>query len=175
VQLRQYLKPNFTSLGVVDSDVPKQNISPLSNVEVSSSVLPNCIFPVAVELPIAALDLVKRHINNINPRQVSRLQHALDYDSQQNLLTSLEAVKEPAIAIYVALKHLPDRGVLSFIKSLTSAVTKDYYLLLVNEQDVGLNQIKKRRSDWYSLAAQANIPLDNIIQLNINNGKTNES
>ncbi|MEH6451888.1 MAG: DUF2868 domain-containing protein [Psychromonas sp.] len=175
VQLRQYLKPNFTSLGVVDSDIAEQTVSPIPEVVSTSSVLPSDIFPVAIELPIAALELVKKHLDNVNPSRVTRLMHALDYDSQQTLLSSLEAVKEPSIAIYVALGHLPDRGVLSFIKSLTSATTKDYYLLLVNEKDVGLNQLKNRRSDWYSLASQANIPLDNIIQLNIKNGKTHES
>lgn len=175
VQLRQHLKPNFTSLGVVDSDItePKTIVNP--RTETTCSGLPADIFPVAVELTPPALEVVKKHLANLNSESVVQLQHAFDYHSQQAVLTSLANVKQPAIAIYVALMHLPDRGVLSFIKSLTSASNKDYYLLLVNEKSVGLEQINNRRSGWYSLADQANIPLDNIIQLNIKDGKAHES
>ena len=176
VQLRQYLKPNFTSLGIVDSDTDKHEISPTTINETTFHVLPSRIYPVAVELSTGQLKHVKSHINNGDAKQVTLLQHVVDFDSQQKLLNSLTTVKEPAIAIYVALQRLPDRGVLSFIKSLTIDSTKDYYLLLVNdERQVNLNHINKRRSDWYSLAAQANIPLDNITQLNIADGTNNGS
>ncbi|MFT5559695.1 MAG: hypothetical protein ACI9RZ_002183, partial [Sphingobacteriales bacterium] len=49
-------------------------------------------------------------------------------------------------------------------KSLTCLSSTSFYLLLIDEGLMESSHISKRRSDWYQLATQADIPLENIIQ-----------
>ncbi|WP_372881780.1 DUF2868 domain-containing protein [Psychromonas sp.] len=163
VQLRQILKPPVTL--IVDPDNSAANNPSSISYEKQGSALPDVFFPVALELSDTQLTQVAKHIKLVSPAKLHLMQHVSDYQSQQKLDSTINTVKEPAIVIYVALQRVPDRGVQRFLKSLTAKSTKTCYLLLVNDLKIEPAQQITRRDAWYSLAAQVNIPLDNIIQL----------
>jgi hypothetical protein len=164
VQLRQQLKPNVSALGISDPDteraIPDEH---LYHSKSGSQPLPAVFYPLAVELSDAQLHLCYQHVKQYSPAQSESLKHICDFQSQQSLLSDFADIKQQAIVLYVALARLPDRGLLGFIKSLTSLGGKSFYLVLIDGGRAQSMQLDKRRSDWYALAAQAGIPLDNII------------
>ncbi|MGB5445464.1 MAG: DUF2868 domain-containing protein [Psychromonas sp.] len=163
VQLRHILKPHITL--IVDPDNRATNNASGVSYQKQSNTLPAIFFPVALELSESQLNEASKHIKLVDPARLRLLQHVSDHQSQQQLQSTINSVKEPAIAIYVALQRVPDRGMVRFIKSLTAKTTKTYYLLLVNDLKIAPAQMITRRDAWYALAAQVHIPLDNIIQL----------
>ncbi len=168
VQLRQLLKPNVTSLGISDPDTFKVAPSNHLHSEMACHQLPSCFYPVAIELSATQLIECKKHVKQYSPEQFELLKHICDFQSQQQLLNEIVNVGPQAIVLYVTLSRLPDRGLLGFIKSLTALTTKSFYLLLIDDALIESSHLSKRRSDWYELAAQADISLDNIIQFKIN-------
>ena len=166
VQLRQQLKPNVTSLGVSDPDSFKAIPCEYLDSEIASSPLPASFYPVAVELSETQLIICNKHVKQYSPEHSGALQHICDFQGQQSLLKDFAGIKQQAVVLYVTLSRLPDRGLLGFIKSLTGLGGKSFYLLLIDDGLSEASQSDKRRSDWYTLAVQAGIPLDNIIHLN---------
>ena len=167
VQLRQSLKPNISALGVVDHDTVKGTSSvPLSSIT-PSQPLPPSFYPVALELSATQLSLCKKHVQQYAAQHIEPIMHVCDFSSQQILLAELPELNPQAVVLYVALSRVPDRGLLRFIKSLTSSTAKPFYLLLIDDGSACAD-INKRRSAWYALAAQAAISLDAIIQLTTN-------
>jgi len=164
VQLRQRLKPNVTSLGIKDPDLSKMKANHLSHLETAKQQLPSCFYPVALELSEAQFIECQKHVKHSSPEQFGLLQNVCDFQAQQRLLNEIKIIEQKALVLYVTLTRLPDRGLLAFIKSLSSLTSKSFYLLLIDEGLMEESYISKRRSDWYQLAAQADIPLENIIQ-----------
>ena len=162
VQLRQQLKPNITSLGISDPDTQQITAAKQSYTQGGAHSLPDSFYPVAVELSATQLLICRQHVQQYSPEVSGVLENICDFQGQQSLLQNFANIKQPAVLLYVTLARLPDRGLLSFIKSLTGLGSKTFYLLLIDD---GGHQANKRRSDWYRLAAQAGIPLDNIIHL----------
>lgn len=169
VQLRQQLKPNVTSLGISDPDTQQVTAAERLYAQKAVHALPASFYPVAVELSAAQLLICRQHVQQYSPEDNSALENICDFQGQQSLLQNFATIKQPAVLLYVTLARLPDRGMLSFIKSLTALGSKSFYLLLMDEGVQQASQIHKRRSDWYTLAAQAGIPLDNIIHLTSDN------
>lgn len=167
VQLRQQLKPNVTSLGISDPDLsPPQTAYPLQ-METACHQLPACFYPVAIELSEAQFIACRRHVNRYSPEQLALLENVCDFQTQQQLLNALATMPHAAVLLYVTLARLPDRGLSAFITSLTRLTAKLFYLVLIDEGLMASSHASKRRSDWYQLAIQAKIPLDNIIQFKI--------
>ena len=54
---------------------------------------------------------------------------------------------------------------MGFIHSLVSLGNKEFYLLLIDDGQAEAKQVNKRCSDWYRLATQAGLSLDNIVRL----------
>ena len=163
VQLRLSLKPNISTLGVIDPD--QQSVCFDSELEArkESNRLPALFYPVAVELSEKQFVAVK-NLLHVDPAK--QLLNSCDFKSQQAVLANISTVRS-AIVIYVALSRLPDRGLLSFIRSLTDKNSQLFYLLLVDEHLTATVEKKTRRSDWYRLAQKANISLDNILELKV--------
>ncbi|MCW8994459.1 MAG: DUF2868 domain-containing protein [Psychromonas sp.] len=173
VQLRQQLKPNITSLGVSDPDLFQQPSCKQIDRELSVNPLPDSFYPIAIELSDAQLTICKQHVKQYASEQSGTLQHICDFPSQLSLLKDFAKIEAQAIVLYVALSRLPDRGLLGFIKSLTAAGSKSFYLLLIDDVVSDIAQSDERRRDWYTLAAHADIPLDNIVHLK-NSGGTGQ-
>ena len=169
VQLRQQLKPNVTSLGVSDPDTLKATPSEHLYLEMQEQQLPAAFYPVAVELSETQLIICNEHVKQYSPEYAGSIQNICDFQSQQSLLQDFAKIKQQAVVLYVTLSRLPDRGLLGFIKPLTELGSKSFYLLLIDEAPSEALPLNKRRSDWYTLAEQAGIPLDNIIHLKSNN------
>lgn len=163
VQLRLSLKPNVSSLGVVDHDLVKVTPSAQFSSITASQQLPKSFYPVALELSAIQLDICKKHAQQY-AQHVDPVMHIFDFPSQQTLLHELPDINQQAIVLYVALSRVPDRGLLRFIKSLTSLTAKPFYLLLIDDGSACAD-INTRRSAWYELAEQATISLDSIIHL----------
>lgn len=164
VQLRQQLKPNVTSLGIKDPDLSKIETTHSPLLETANGQLPSFFYPVAVELSDMQFIECQKHVKHFSPEQFALLKNICDFQGQQCLLNELKTIPQKAVVLYVTLARLPDRGWLTFIKSLTAITSKSFYLLLINEGLMESPVVSKRRSDWYQLAAQADIPLENIIQ-----------
>ena len=173
VQLRQQLKPNVTSLGISDPDTFKATSSEHQESKVVSSQLPTSFYPIAIELSETQLMICNKHVKQYSPEHSEALQHICDFQGQQSLLKGFADIKEQAVVLYVTLSRLPDRGLSGFMKSLTRSGNKPFYLLLIDDGFSEASQVNKRRSDWYTLAAQVGIPLDNIIHLKSTNGTEN--
>jgi len=164
VQLRQQLKPNVTSLGIKDPDHSKIEANHPAHMETTKQQLPSCFYPVAVELSEAQFIECQKHVKHYSPEQFALLKNVCDFQTQQQLLNEIKTIEQKAVVLYITLTRLPDRGLLAFIKSLTSLTSKSVYLLLIDEGLMEESYVNKRCSDWYQLAAQADIPLENIIQ-----------
>jgi hypothetical protein len=167
VQLRQQLKPNVTSLGISDPDHSKIEATHPQHLQTASHQLPSCFYPVAIELSESQFIECRQHVKHYSPEQFVLLKNVCDFQAQQCVLNEIATISQPAVVLYVTLARLPDRGLLAFIKSLTCLTSKSFYLLLIDEGLMESSYVSKRRSDWYLLAAQADIPLDNIIQLKV--------
>ena len=164
VQLRQQLAPSVTSLGISDPDSSTAaSIQPLHSATACDQ-LPACFYPVAIELSAAQLIECKKHVRQYAPEKIKFLKHICDFQSQQFLLNEILTIEPQAMVLYVSLARLPDRGLLAFIKSLTVLTTQPFYLLLIDDGLMQAAHASKRRSDWYALAAQASISLENIIR-----------
>lgn len=164
VQLRQLLKPNKTTLGITDADDvggsdPKDNNA--STKQAYASALPNDFYPLGIELSTTQLRLAEGHLQQSNANSTGPLLNVCDYQSQQQLLTSLKRTDNASIAIYVALNRAPDRGLKRFVGELTSIAGKQFHLLLIIDQQHN----SKRDSDWYQLADDVGIALDNILHI----------
>jgi hypothetical protein len=164
VQLRQQLKPNVTSLGIKDPDLSETEATHPSHLETARHQLPSCFYPVAVELSERQFIECQKHVKHASPEQLALLKNVCDFQAQQCLLNEIKTIQQKAVVLYVTLARLPDRGLLAFIKSLTALTSTSFYLLLLDEGPMESSSVSKRRSDWYQLATQADIPLDNIIQ-----------
>jgi len=164
VQLRQQLKPNVTSLGIKDPDLAKISANHRPHLERAKQQLPSCFYPVAIELSEAQFIECQKHVKHASPEQFLLLKNVCDFQTQQSLLNEIKTIEQKAVVLYVTLARLPDRGLQAFIKSLTSLTSKSLYLLLIDEGHTESSYANKRSSDWYQLAAQADIPLENIIQ-----------
>ncbi|ABM05178.1 conserved hypothetical protein [Psychromonas ingrahamii 37] len=164
VQLRQQLKPNVTSLGIKDPDLSQIEAAHPPHLQTPCHELPSCFYPVAVELSERQFIECQKHVKHSSPEQLALLKNVCDFQAQQHLLNEIKTIQQKAVVLYVTLARLPDRGLLTFIKSLTHLTSTSFYLLLIDEGLMVSSHISKRRSDWYQLAAQANIPLENIIQ-----------
>jgi hypothetical protein len=166
VQLRQQLKPNVTSLGISDPDTVKATSDQQRDTDITSQPLPSSFYPIAIELSEAQFMICSKHVAHYSPVHHGVLKNICDFQAQQSLLKEFADIKESAIVLYVSVARLPDRGLLGFISALTACAGKSFYLLLIDEGASKVLQPHKRSSDWYTLAAQANISLDNIIHLN---------
>lgn len=164
VQLRQQLAPNVTSLGIHDPDGCKAESAQPLHSAAACHQLPSSFYPVAIELSAAQFIECKKHVMQSAPEKIKFLKHICDFQSQQFVLNELLTIEPQAIVLYVSLSRLPDRGLLAFIKSLTLLTTQPFYLLLLDDGLMQAEHASKRRSDWYALAAQANIPLENVIR-----------
>jgi hypothetical protein len=164
VQLRQQLKPNVTSLGIKDPDLSNNKAHFPPSLETTNQPLPNCFYPVAIELSESQFIECQKHVKHYSPEQLVLLKNVCDFQTQQHLLNEVKTIEQKALVLYVTLARLPDRGLLTFIKSFTCLTSKSFYLLLIDEGLMEPSFVSKRRSDWYQLAAQVDIPLENIIQ-----------
>lgn len=164
VQLRQQLKPNVTSLGIKDPDFSKMGVKHPPQLETANHPLPPCFYPVAIELSERQFIECQKHVKHYSPEQLALLKNVCDFQTQQCLLKEIATTEQKSLVLYVTLARLPDRGLLAFIKSLTSLTSKSFYLLLIDEGHMASSYLSKRRSDWYQLATQADIPLENIMQ-----------
>jgi len=169
VQLRQSLKPNKTTLGITDADEEKQEgvISPAVSegpLQTTENVsLAGDFYPLAVELSEQQLGCAERHVKQSNGNVLSALTNVCDYQAQRQLLTDLATVHHTSVAIYVAFNRVPDRGLKRFIRELTVNRHQSFHLLLITDNANN----KQRDSDWYQLADEVGIALDNILHINV--------
>ncbi|MCG6200214.1 DUF2868 domain-containing protein [Psychromonas antarctica] len=169
VQLRLQLVPNVTSLGISDPDSSQKNaFAPGRYSAIAGAQLPSSFYPVAIELSAAQLIECTKHVTQYAPDNIKYLKHICDFQSQQFLLNELLTIESQAIVLYVSLSRVPDRGLLAFINSLTQVTAQPFYLLLMDNGQMQAAQASQRHSDWYTLAAQANIMLENVIQFKSN-------
>jgi len=161
VQLRQQLKPNKTNLGVMDEDTETKEVSNnafLADNQPAKSALPSHYYPVAIELSAKQFALAENHRLRSQSIHNVVLENICDHQGQQATLMKLQHSEKKTLVIYVALNRLPDRGLKRFINQLVSLSGKDLYLAIVVEN----NHNKQRDNDWYQLANQVGINLDNI-------------
>ncbi|MCP4323258.1 MAG: DUF2868 domain-containing protein [Psychromonas sp.] len=167
VQLRQLLKPNKTTLGITDPDLESSHLrSQLqSNIdeERKDNHLPECFYPVAIELSSKQHAIANYHRVLMQPSSIEQMNNVCDYQQQEQLLTDLKQLKSRTIVLYVALARLPDRGLKRFIGQLTALSDRCFYLALIVENE----QNRQRDSDWYLLAKEVTIPLDNIVFIDV--------
>ena len=163
VQLRQKLLPNSINLGVVDADNEGDFTAPIPNACAHSFVLPSDFFAVAIELADASMAIAARHLKTqgLDPQ----LENLCDHRQQQVFIDAIDDIKVPAIVLYVALKQLPDRGLKRLLTLLSTSSTKTLYVLLIDDGSVSVAQGAQRLTQWYQLLLQADISLDNIMQL----------
>lgn len=172
VQLRQLLKPNKTTLGIVDADVDTESERIKKEIHQPDPVrkvtnLPEHYYPIAIELSSRQLSLAKNHLQQYNRDAGLSLINVCDHQTQKQLLADLKNSQSNTVALYVALSRLPDRGLKRFIGQLTSLPNKQFQLLLLIEK----KQSKQRDSDWYQLADDVGIELDNILHIEVKESK----
>ena len=166
VRLRQMLKPNKTTLGVIDADSEAifEQVKVASKVNnCKKTVLKENYFPIAVELSEQQFDLAKQHLQRHHSQYFNQLVNVCDYHSQQSIIASLQQNKSTEVAIYVSVNRLPDRGLKRFIRELTASTDKTISLLLIIENHTQ----QQRDTDWYQLADSVGIELDNIIHIEV--------
>jgi len=166
VQLRQLLKPNKTSLGISDRDdeIPiEQHHKRSASGPVLTRQLNDGFYPLAIELSKQQFGLAQLHLAKAYSSRSVALVNVCDYTEQRALLTTLAASAEPSVAIYVALSRAPDRGLRRFIRELSAIKGKQFHLFLL----IDTEQHNKRDSDWYQLASDVGIALDNILHINV--------
>ncbi len=169
VKLRQVLKPNVTSLGISDPDRHLNRSYTPVDAHISTAALPATFYPVALELSESQLAICEQHVREYCPEQLPCLQNVCDFDSQQAMLANIATLQHMHLVVYVSLLRLPDRGLLRLLSTLKRSMEGSLYLLLIDENKQPQENKEKRRSDWYSAAAQANLCLDNVIQFTCNN------
>jgi len=166
VQLRQLLKPNKTSLGISDSDdeVPSEHVANITATQQSPvEQVTDDFYPLAIELSSQQITSAQAHLKKSNNKHSNSLVNVCDYSGQRELLATLDSSEALSIVIYVALSRAPDRGLKRFIKELTALKGKQFHLFLLIENA----QSTKRDSDWYQLADDVGIALDNILHINV--------
>ncbi|AGH80179.1 hypothetical protein PCNPT3_01185 [Psychromonas sp. CNPT3] len=163
VQLRQKLLPNSINLGVVDADKEGSITASIPDPTAHSVVLPSDFFALAIELSDASMAIASRHLKTqgLDPQ----LENICDHRQQQKFIDAINEIQVPTIVIYVALKQLPDRGLKRLLTLLHSSSKKTLYVLLIDDGSISVAQGAQRLSQWYQLLLQADISLDNIMQL----------
>lgn len=171
VQLRQILKPNKTILGITDPDLKSSQNSLQSAPDIGTinenNHLPEHFYPIAIELSDQQHALAKHHIVLLQAPSMPSMINVCDYQAQQQLLLDLKHSESTTIVVYVALSRLPDRGLKRFIGQLTSLPEYCFYLALIVES----KKNKQRDSDWYQLAKEVSIALDNIVFIEVQEDK----
>ncbi|WP_022940356.1 DUF2868 domain-containing protein [Psychromonas hadalis] len=170
VQLRQLLKPNKTTLGIIDADATSEGIKKESHLPDPAhkvTALPENYYPIAIELSSRQFSLAEKHLQQYNIDAGLSLINVCDYQRQQQLLAGLKNSQSRTVCLYVSLERLPDRGLKRFISQLTSLPNKQFQLLLLIEKQ----QSKQRDSDWYQLASEVGIKLDNILHIEVKESK----
>ncbi|WP_413700982.1 DUF2868 domain-containing protein [Psychromonas sp. KJ10-10] len=166
VRLRQILKPNKTVLGVTDPDneekLVKHQTQPV-HLSSENDFLTTEHYPIAIELSLVQLDFAKQHLQVQGSEFVSELINACDRQSQQSAISALADHKGHEIALYVSMSRLPDRGLKRFISELTSLSTAQFKLFMIIENE----HHQQRDNDWYQLAKNVGIELDNIIHIEV--------
>ena len=171
VQLRQILKPNKTKLGITDADedaIEEAATVYAADNGTASTQLPNSFYAIAIELSASQLLLAEKHEQKTNQSQIN-LTNVCDHAAQQQLLTELQESENQYVALYVALKRVPDRGLKRFIREMTSIQGKQFHLFLIVESAHN----RQRDNDWYQLADDVGIALDNILHIELE-GDANE-
>ena len=166
VQLRQLLKPNKTTLGITDADEEaevfiKSAENSAASKQQKTSLLPTDFYPLAIELSTKQLKLAEGHLQKIHSNNAVTLVNVCDHQSQQQVLTSLNRANGVSVAIYVALNRAPDRGLKRFVGELTNIKGKQFHLFLIIDNQPN----SQRDNDWYQLANEVGIALDNILHI----------
>lgn len=164
VQLRQLLKPNKTSLGITDADDDLSEIQ--GNVDYKESKILSLTedsYPIAIELSDKQLFLAIEHLKRYNSKFVDELINACDHQTQTSILATIKKSNSKTIVLYVSVSRLPDRGLKRFIGELTSLPDKEFQLFMI----VDKNHSLQRNSDWYQLANNVGIKLDNILHIEV--------
>jgi hypothetical protein len=165
VQLRQILKPNKTSLGITDADDDISERQVNVNYKGAKKLsLPEDSYPIAIELSDKQHHLAIEHLKLYNSKFVDKLINGCDYQAQKSILDTLKKSKSYKIIIYVSVNRLPDRGLKRFIGELTSLPDREFQLFMIVEK----NHSRQRNSDWYQLANDVGIKLDNILHIEVN-------
>jgi len=171
VQLRQLLKPNKTTLGITDPDMESGKSSVQLGPDIGTinkeNHLPESFYPIGVELSVKQHSIAKSHQVLSQAPSLEPMINVCDYLAQQKILVDLKHPKCRTVVLYVALGRLPDRGLKRFLGQLTSQSELSFYLALVVEK----KQSKQRDSDWYQLAKEVFIPLDNIVLIELQGDK----
>lgn len=171
VQLRQQLKPNVTSLGIVDADNKTQAEEVPQYKAKSGYALPNQFYPIAIELSDKQFEICQKHVGS---KYTEVLRNICDFDGQLAIEKKLPDIEIADIILYIAINRVADRGLLNFIHSLIHLSGKSFYLLLVDDGVGDKVLVKNRFNDWYSAAHKLAIPLDNIVHLCADGVKENE-
>lgn len=168
VQLRQLLKPNKTNLGVTDTDKENNRHNDHDAIFNSNNkaVFPAYFYPIAIELSGRQHSLAEGHLSQYSANYEGSLLNVCDYGTQQQILADLKHQESKTLVIYVALSRLPDRGLKRFIAQLTSPDRTVHLAMLIEQQ-----QSVQRDSDWYRLARDVGIELDNILHIEVNGDK----
>ncbi|GLS90544.1 membrane protein [Psychromonas marina] len=172
VQLRQRLKPNKTTLGIQDADDEDNFITEANDSHYQHrhrEHLPRDYYPAAIELSSQQLSLAQLHLQDNDPDAVINIINACEHSTQQLLLSEIGQTSCNEIALYVALRRVPDRGLKRFVSQLISLTDKPLYLFLIVENSTAT----QRDNDWYQFADSVGIELDNIVHIEVK-GDNNE-
>lgn len=169
VQLRQLLKPNKTSLGITDADQESPDTHEkkvLTKSDNNVNNVPECFQPLALELSQAQFTIAQSHFTQSQFEQANEgglqmMANVCDFASQQSCLTELAKNNRLNVGLYVAQNRAPDRGIKRFLHQLTEMNNKSFFLFLI----VDKTRNEQRDSDWYQLADQVAIRLENIVHI----------
>lgn len=159
ISLRQQLMPLASHGEIIDTDISPPDISDAIDQKPGKHTLPVETHWVSVELGNdIEWPLVFININN-------DLGQVVDSDSQLRIQKNINENLFPEIAVAVSASRPADRGVQRIVKSLVSANTQRWLVLLKhNEQEIISSA---RLAAWYQLARDCNIPADHVISLNV--------
>ena len=172
VQLRQLLKPNKTTLGIQDADDEDRQASKANDgcyQQRNTGCLPSEYYPAAIELSRQQFSLAQQHLRNNKPDCGVNFINACEHSTQQLLLSEIALTSCKQVALYVALKRVPDRGLKRFVSQLVALTEKPFYLFLIVENSTNM----QRDNDWYQFADSVGIKLDNIVHIEVK-GDNNE-
>jgi hypothetical protein len=159
ISLRQRLMPLASHGRVIDADVSPMVISDSPARTPEPHTLPAETMWVAVELG-DGMNWPPDSVNVDND-----LGQVIDRDSFSHIHQMLQHNHYPVVAVAVAAKRSPDRGVRRTVTGLLSCSGQRWLVLL---QKYGEEPISnKRLSAWYRLAEASDVPADHVISLSL--------
>ena len=167
VQLKNILQPTVKNSFIKDPDDAKKSMDVFhtSKEKYYDHVLtiPLGTYAIAIELNNTHLQQANSHAGSYSN---SHLINALDYETQNEILSALALFEPTQMSVYVDIERSPDRGWLSFINKCYQKSKLQVYVILLGNEDIQKNEVLSvRLQDWIEMASKVNISAEYITYL----------